>query len=165
VRLLTHPVQLLCPSPRTVYTLLTNGSGSFPHSPLTHIRAHIYTHWAKLFEGDVILIPTVSRPVCHGICHPPGAHDRILIAVAHFQFSSYKALFLNEECVCNLLGQLVLDLASAVTLGSTPAELLGSHSVGSYDLQGSAGGILTPFHRVGGGGAVDSHYVPSLRTK
>jgi hypothetical protein len=63
---------------------------------------------------------------------------------------------LIRGCVCNLLVQLILGLASTVTLGSktcrNPDDILlspmrrGSPSIMSYNLQGYSGDILTYHH-------------------
>jgi hypothetical protein len=77
--------------------------------------------------GPILSLPRthMSRPfrrlpsaVCLGVGHPSGAHDHIVITVGHLRFSFYGATSLTRERVCNLLVQLLLRLASAVTLGS-----------------------------------------------
>jgi hypothetical protein len=63
-----------------------------------------------------MLWPTVSRPVCLGVKHPPGAYDQIFITVRQLWVCWCGALSLTREWVCCL--QLLLILASAVMLAS-----------------------------------------------
>jgi hypothetical protein len=67
--------------------------------------------------------PTVCRPVCPGIKHPPGAYDQILITVRQLWVCWCGAFSLTRGWVCCL--QLILALASAVILGS---ESLGTRN-------------------------------------
>jgi hypothetical protein len=74
----------------------------------------------------------------------------------HLRFSCRGEPTLTRGQVSNLLVQLLLDLASAVTLGSKSSRTwdhillvhlrLGSLSVASYDSQGYGAGILTRLH-------------------
>jgi hypothetical protein len=76
----------------------------------------------------------------------------------HLRFSSYGMPSPTRGRVCNLSIQLLLGLASAVTLGSKPLRTrdhillshlrLSSLSVASYYSQGYGGGIPTHLHRV-----------------
>jgi hypothetical protein len=81
-----------------------------------------------LFQAQVqvILLPTVSRPVCLGVGTPYGAHDQIFITVGHLRSSCCGAPSLTRGRVCNFLVQF------AVTLGSksrrTHNYILLSHS-------------------------------------
>jgi hypothetical protein len=65
---------------------------------------------------SLMLQPTVSRPVCLGIKHPSGAYDQIFVNVRQLRVCSCGALSLTRGRVFRL--QLLLDLASAVILGS-----------------------------------------------
>jgi hypothetical protein len=80
----------------------------------------------------------------------------MVIVLRYLRFSSCVAPSLTRGRVCNLLVQLLLGLASAVTLGSkshrtsdhTLLSLLGLDSlfVAFYDLQGYGGGMLVSLH-------------------
>jgi hypothetical protein len=65
-----------------------------------------------------ILRPTVSRPVCLGIGHPPVVRDQILSTVGRLPFPSYGAPSLTTGRVCSLFLPVQLGLASPVTVGS-----------------------------------------------
>jgi hypothetical protein len=65
---------------------------------------------------NLMLLLTVSRPVCLGIKHTSGAYDQIFITVRHLRVSSCGALSLTRGRVCFLY--MLLVLASAVFLGS-----------------------------------------------
>jgi hypothetical protein len=72
--------------------------------------------FSSCFEANLILRPTVSRPVSLGIKHPSGAYDQIFITVGQLRVCWYGSLSLRRGCVCRL--QLLLVLASEVILGS-----------------------------------------------
>jgi hypothetical protein len=91
------------------------------YSPGTVWPSYTTRHWV-LFSSllslrlTFILRQTDSRPVCLGIKHQFGAYDQIYITVRQLRVSCCGALSLTRERVCRL--QLLLDLASAVILGS-----------------------------------------------
>jgi hypothetical protein len=64
---------------------------------------------------SLLLRPTVSRSVCLGIKHLPGAYDQIFITVRRLRVCC-RALSMTRRRVCRL--QLLLALASAVIFGS-----------------------------------------------
>jgi hypothetical protein len=86
-------------------------------------------------EVEVNLRPTVSRPVCLGVRRPSGTRDQFLFLLEIFFRQLCVCYFvlpsLTRWRVCNLLIQLFLGLARAVTLGSkshrTHGHILLSH--------------------------------------
>jgi hypothetical protein len=92
---------------------------------------------AKIYEVAIAvnLRPTVSRPVCPGVRRPSGTDDQFFflleIAFRQLRICYFVEPSLTRERVCNLLVQLLLGLARAVTLGSksgrTHAHILLSH--------------------------------------
>jgi hypothetical protein len=70
----------------------------------------------------VNLRPTVSRPVCLGVRRPSGTHDQFFflfeISFRQLRLCYFVEASLTRGRVCNLLAQLLLRLARAVTLGS-----------------------------------------------
>jgi hypothetical protein len=73
-------------------------------------------------EVTVTLRPTVSRPVSLGVRGPSGTRDQFYFLLEIFfrqlRFCNFVAPSPTRERVCNLLVQLLLGLARAVTLGS-----------------------------------------------
>jgi hypothetical protein len=86
-------------------------------------------------EIEVNLRPTVSRPVCPGVRRPSGTRDQFFFVLEIFFRQLGRCYFvapsLTRGRVCNLLVQLLLDLARAATLGSkfrrTHGHILLSH--------------------------------------
>jgi hypothetical protein len=74
------------------------------------------------FEVKVTLRPTVSRPVFPGFRRPSGTFDQFFflleISFRQLRVFNFVAPSLTRGRVCNLLVQLLLGLARAVTLGS-----------------------------------------------
>jgi hypothetical protein len=52
-------------------------------------------------EVKVILRPTVSRPACVGVDHPPGAHDQIFVTIRYLRCSCCRAPSLRRGRVCD----------------------------------------------------------------
>jgi hypothetical protein len=75
-------------------------------------------------EVELNLRPTVSRPVCLGAGIPPGTHDQIYFISLTIASFLCGAPSLTRGLVCNLLVQLLLGSARAVTLGSKPCRTL-----------------------------------------
>jgi hypothetical protein len=73
-------------------------------------------------EVEVNLRPTVSRTVCPGVRRPSGTRDQFFflleISFRQLRLCYFVARSLTKGRVCNLLVQLLLGLARAVTLGS-----------------------------------------------
>jgi hypothetical protein len=103
----------------------------------------------------VIFLPRVSQPVCPGISLPSGiSHQFFFIFLGNYLSYQYGETSLKRGRFCNLLVQVQLGLASAVTLsGPRPVGLvtdyillsrlrLGSLSVAFYNSPGYGGGIL-----------------------
>jgi hypothetical protein len=71
---------------------------------------------------EVNLWPTVSRPVCLGVRLPSGTRDQFFfllgISLTQLHVCYFVAPSLTRGRVCNLLVQLLLGFARAVTLGS-----------------------------------------------
>jgi hypothetical protein len=72
---------------------------------------------------EVMLRPTDSRPVWLGAGHPSGAHNQIYTTVGHMRVCWCEAPSLTRGYICNLLLQLLLDLARAVTLVCKPHDI------------------------------------------
>jgi hypothetical protein len=78
---------------------------------------------------EVNLRPIVSRPVCLGVRRPSVTRDQFFflleISFRKLQLCYFVAPSLTRGRVCNLLVQLLLGLARAVTLGSKSRRIHG----------------------------------------
>jgi hypothetical protein len=93
--------------------------------------------WVKIdeVEVEVNIQPTATRPICLGVRHPSGTRDQFFflleISFRQLRVCYFVAPSLIRGWVCNLLVQLLLGLARAVTLGSkshrTHGHILLSH--------------------------------------
>jgi hypothetical protein len=70
------------------------------------------------WRTEVNLRPTLSRSVCLGVGVPPGTKDQIRVSVWQLRVSCCGVSSQTSGRLCNLLVQLLLGLARAVTLGS-----------------------------------------------
>jgi hypothetical protein len=93
--------------------LVVQSSKPIQHQPTSHLS--LVTSSEVLLplqvQVQVILRPTVSRPVCLGVGPSSGAHDQICITVGHLRSSCF-ASSLTRGWVCNLLVQLAATLRS-----------------------------------------------------
>jgi hypothetical protein len=72
-------------------------------------------------ESSLMLRPTVSRPVCLGIKHPPGAYDQIFITVRQLRVCWCGALSLTRRrlyrSICNILSDERMGLSFTIAAG------------------------------------------------
>jgi hypothetical protein len=61
-------------------------------------------------ELEVVLLPTVSRTLCLGMRHPPGAYEQSLNTVGRLPFSSFEVPSLTRGQVCNLKNGVFWDV-------------------------------------------------------
>jgi hypothetical protein len=91
--------------------------------------------YSLVTEVKVTLRPTVSRPVCLGVRRPSGTSNQFYFLLDIFfrqlRFRKFVGPSLTRGQICNLLVQLLLGLARAVTLGPksrrTHGHILLSH--------------------------------------
>jgi hypothetical protein len=127
---------LPCNSPSSSYWL----SVVHPSCPSTWLRnlpRPVFTAYYRLveIEVEVNLRPTVNRPVCPVVRRPSGTCDQFFflfeISFRQLRLCYFVAPSLTRGRVCNLLVQLLLGLARAVTLGPksrrTHGHILLSH--------------------------------------
>jgi hypothetical protein len=83
--------------------------------------------WCLIFEVEVNLWPTVSRPVCPGVRRPSGTCDQFFflleISFRQLRLCYFVAPSLTRGQVCNLLYNCVWTLPEQSLLGRSPAEL------------------------------------------
>jgi hypothetical protein len=96
----------------------------FPKAKHTDIKRvlHFPLNSPTIVEVEVQFRPTVSPPVCPGVRRPSGTRDQFFflleIFFRHLRVCYFVAPSLTRGRVCNLLVQLLLGLARAVTLRS-----------------------------------------------
>jgi hypothetical protein len=89
---------------------------------------HLDLKYEVEVEVEVNLRPTVSRSVRFGVRRPSGTRDQFFfpveISFRQLRLCYFVASSLTRGRVCNVLVQLLLGLASVVTLCRSPAELM-----------------------------------------
>jgi hypothetical protein len=101
-----------------------------------------------LFQVEVVLGPTVSRPVHLRVWLPGGTYEQIFITVGYLRSLCCGAPSLTRALVCNVLAQfaVILRFKSRRThehILLSHLRTLGSHFVAFYGSQGYGGGIIT----------------------
>jgi hypothetical protein len=113
------------------------------HKNHTHFRIIVHMHGVEEYfllgyynavkpawqyvEAEVNLRPTVSRPFCLGVRHPPGTRDQLFfpleISFRQLRVYYFVAPSLTRGRVCNLLYNYFWALPEQSLLGRSPAEL------------------------------------------
>jgi hypothetical protein len=104
-------------------------------SSIQHLISSCLIQQLNSSEAEVKLRPTVNPSVCLGVGFSTGTHNQIVfffcLTIAGFLMSGSPSSSLTRRWICNLLLQLILGLARAVTLRSnscrTHGHILLSH--------------------------------------
>jgi hypothetical protein len=138
-----------------IYAVQCGGEDGILWHPCLYNPCRIYFTFDRKseFSLNLILRPTVSRPVCLGIKHPSGAYDQIFITIRQLRVVDVGRFLWRED------GSIVYKCC-----WSSPAQPFSCPSpvglvivfyclrfeaslfVASYDSQGYGGGIRTRLH-------------------